>query len=150
YTDNPSPRYRKNGDMVKSSAYDRLILEEEIATMERGETREHPMVYAGKNDKMPVRLVIYCLTVAEQRQRVSRIQRRAQQKYGKTKQQNNDMAGICVFMTILPMSGPAEEVEFLDRYRWQIELFLRTWKTDLQVDIPREMKKERWECHLYA
>src|SRR5699024_3436492 len=31
-----------------------------------------------------------------------------------------------------------------------IELLFRTWKTDLQVDIPREMKKERWECHLYA
>src|SRR5699024_11653547 len=111
-----------------SSAYNRLILEEEIATMERGETREHPMVYAGKNDKLPVRLVIYRLTVAEQRQRESRIQRRAQKKSGQTKQKTKDMAGISVFMTKLPIAVPAEVVESLYMQRFQNYMLSRNLK----------------------
>jgi hypothetical protein len=150
YIDNPHPRYRKNGDIVKSSAFDRLLLEEEASTMKRGETREHPIAYLGRSDKLPARLVIYRLTTAEQRQRESRIQRRAQKKPGQTKQKTKDMAGISVFVTNLPMSVPAKEVVALYGYRWQIELLFKSWKTDLQVDSPREMKKERWECHLYA
>ena len=60
------------------------------------------------------------------------------------------MAGISTFITNLPSEVPVKEVVSLYRYRWQIEIIFKSWKSDLKVDYYREMKLERWECHLYA
>ncbi|KRG11815.1 transposase, partial [Virgibacillus soli] len=53
-------------------------------------------------------------------------------------------------MTNLPIKVPASEIFELYRYRWQIELLFKSWKSDMKVAQYREMKLERWQCHLYA
>ncbi|WP_244151074.1 MULTISPECIES: transposase [Parageobacillus] len=34
--------------------------------------------------------------------------------------------------------------------RWQIELLFKAWKSVFDLDKVKEMKKERFECHLYG
>lgn len=150
YKDNPNPRYRKNGDIIKQSSYERLLLEEELKTLKSGETREYCKVYLGKHKRLPVRLLAYRMTKKEQKNQEQRIKRRKQTKSGNIKQKSYDMASISTFITNLPIEVPATEIIELYRYRWQVELIFKTWKSHMKVDHYREMKVERWECHLYA
>nr|WP_240315721.1 IS4 family transposase [Sporosarcina sp. PTS2304] len=150
YVDSPHPRYHKNGEIMKKYAHIRLFLEEEIQTMKPGESREFPRVYIGKHERMPSRLVIYRMTAEEQKRQEFRIKRRKQTKPGKIKQKVKDLSGISIYVTNLPAEIPASEICSLYRYRWQIELLFKSWKSDLGVARYRNMKAERWLCHLYA
>lgn len=150
YVDAPNPQYHKNGDIMKKYAYERLYLEEELKTMKRGTTREYPKVYLGKHAKYPTRLVIYRMTHDQQKRQEERIKRRGQTKPGKIKKKSYDVSSISTFITNLPQEVPAEEIPELYRYRWQVELVFKSWKSDMEVDYYRDMKKERWECHFYA
>ena len=67
YVDHPSPRYHENGEIMKTYAYERLLLEQEWQNLKRGQTREYPVVYLGKQEKLPSRLIIYRMTEEEQR-----------------------------------------------------------------------------------
>ncbi|HIZ54185.1 MAG TPA: IS4 family transposase [Candidatus Enterococcus avicola] len=149
YVDHPNPRYHKDGTIMKKYAYERLYLEEELKTMKRGTTREYLKVYFG-SARYPTRLVIYRMTVEQQKRQEERIKRRGQTKPGKIKQKSYDVSSISIYITNLPEKVPAEEVPELYRYRWQVELVFKSWKSDMKVDFYRDMKKERWECHFYA
>ncbi|QUW21859.1 IS4 family transposase [Sporosarcina sp. Marseille-Q4063] len=150
YVDHPNPRYHKDGKIMKMYAYERLYLEEELKTMKRGTIREYPKVYLGKQAKYPTRLVIYRMTHEQEQRQEERIKRRGQTKPGKIKKKSYDVSSISVYVTNLPQKVPAEEVPQLYRYRWQVELVFKSWKSDMEVDFYRNMKKERWECHFYA
>lgn len=149
-TAHPNPKYHPNGELIQKYAYERLLLEEVLPTMKRGEFKEYPMVYMGRHEKLPTRLVLYRMTKEEQSRQDHRIVRRGQTKPGKIKQKSKDLSGISIMITNLPLSVPAEEVVALYRYRWQIELLFKSWKSDFKIAHYREMKLERWECHLYA
>lgn len=150
YVDHPNPRYHKNGEIMKKYAHERLYLEEELKTMKRGETREYPRVYLGKHERFPTRLAVYRMTHEEQKRQKERIKRRKQTKPGKIKQKSHDLSSISTYVTNISSEVPVEEIAELYRYRWQIELVFKSWKTDMGVDYYREMKLERWGCHFYA
>ena len=150
YVDSPNPRYDKNGRKFKKYAHVRLFLEEEVKTMKRGEIREFPKVYIGKHERMPSRLVVYRMTADEQKRQEERIKRRRQTKPGKIKQKAKNLADVSIYVTNLSTEIPASEVCDLYRYRWQIELIFKAWKSDMDADHYRDMKLERWMCHLYA
>lgn len=150
YIDHSAPRYHPNGKIVQSCAYERLLLEEELKTLKPGEMRNYPRVYLGKHKKLPSRLVLYRMTEEEQRRQEYRIKRRDQTKHSTIKKKSLDLAGVSMLVTNLPHEVPAREVVDLYRYRWQIELLFRSWKSDLKLDQFRNMKQERWECHFYA
>jgi hypothetical protein len=150
YVDHPEPRYHENGEIMKKYAHERLYLEEELKTIKRGETREYPKVYLGKHARFPTRLVVYRMTDQEQRQQEMRIKRRKQTKPGKVKQKSYEVSSISTYVTNFPSEVSVEEITGLYRYRWQIELVFKSWKTDMDVDYYRRMKLERWECHFYA
>lgn len=150
YTAHPNPRYHLNGEIVKKSAYERLLLEDEVKTITRGEMREYSSVYLGKHEKLPVRLIVYRMTQREQQRQEHRIKRREQTKPGKIKNKSRDLSGLSIFITNLPSTTSSKEVVELYSYRWQIELLFRSWKSDLKLNLFRNMKLERWECHLYT
>ena len=135
---------------MKKYAHERLYLEEELKTMKRGETREYPKVYLGKHERFPTRLAVYRMTHEEQTQQERRIKRRNQKKSGKIKQKSYDVSSISTYVTNFPTEVPVEEITGLYRYRWQIELVFKSWKTDMEVDYYRTMKLARWECHFYV
>lgn len=150
HTDHPSPVYHPNGDIIQKYAFERLLLEDVLPTMKRGEFKEYPSVYMGRHVKLPTRVVLYRMTREEQNRQNHRIVRRSQTKPGEIKQKSKDLSGISIMITNLPLSVPAEEVIALYRYRWQIELLFKSWKSDFKIAHYREMKLERWECHLYV
>jgi len=150
HTEHPNPTCHPNGDIIQKYAYERLLLEEVLPTMKRGEFKEYPSVYMGRHVKLPTRIVLYRMTKEEQSRQDHRIVRRGQTKPGKIKQKSKDLSGISIMITNLPLFVPAEEVIALYRYRWQIELLFKSWKSDLKIAHYREMKLERWECHLYV
>lgn len=45
---------------------------------------------------------------------------------------------------------PAEKLRRCYYLRWQIELVFKTWKSFLQIDKVKKVKKERFECQLLA
>lgn len=150
YIDSPNPRYHKNGEIMMKYAHERLYLEEELKTIERGELREYPKVYLGKHARYPTRLIVYRLPIEDEERQMHRIKRRRQTKPGEVKKKSYDVSSISTFITNLPSEVSAAEVVKLYRYRWQIELVFKSWKSDMKVDYYRRMKKERWECHFYA
>lgn len=150
YIAHPTPRYHPDGTIVQKYAYERLFPEEEVKTLKPGEMRNYPRVYLGKHKKLPSRLILYRMTEEEQRRQEYRIKRRDQTKQGVIKQKSLDLAGVSMMVTNLPAEIPAGEVVALYRYRWQIELLFRSWKSDLNLDQFRKMKQARWECHFYA
>lgn len=150
YIDHPTPRYHPNGKMVERSAYEQLFIKEEMKTLHPGEMRNYPRVYLGRHKKLPCRLVLYRMTVAEQRRQAYRVKRRDQTKHGTIKQKSLDLVGVSMLVTNLPDKVPTEEIVALYRYRWQIELLFRSWKSNLKLDQFRRMKQARWECHIYA
>lgn len=150
YTDHPSPRYHPDGRIVEKHAYERLYLENELKTLKPGEMKNYSRVYLGKHKKLPSRLILYRMTEAEQHRQEYRVKRRDQTKPGDIKQKSLDLAGVSTLVTNLPPNVPAGEVVALYRYRWQIELLFRSWKSDLNLNRFRKMKQARWECHFYA
>lgn len=150
YVDSENPRYHKDGKIMTKYAYERLYLEDELKTMERGTIREYQKVYFGSDEKYPTRLVIYRMTEEQEARQLERIRRRGQTKPGKIKKKSYDMSSISIYITNLPQQVPAKEAPELYSYRWQIELVFKSWKSDMKVDFYGDMKKERWECHFYV
>lgn len=55
-----------------------------------------------------------------------------------------------VYITNLSLEDvPTEHIHELYSLRWQIEILFKTWKSFLQIDKCKEIKRERLECHLY-
>lgn len=150
FVDHLDPPRHPDGRIRKMYAYERLYLEKEWSTLKQGEMREYPRVYLGKEEKLPTRLNLYRFTKKEQQRQEYRIKRRAQTKPGQIKQKSKALSGISTLITNLPQEITAKEVVQLYRYRWQIELLFKTWKSDFKASYFRKMKQARWECHLYA
>ncbi|WP_167397305.1 transposase [Lysinibacillus mangiferihumi] len=50
----------------------------------------------------------------------------------------------------MPRTISAEKITQLYRIRWQIELRFKTWKSHLKLHQIKDMKVERWLCHIYS
>lgn len=150
HLDSSNPRYHKDGRIMEKYAYEQLCLEDELQTIGRGEVREYQKVYFGSGKKQPTRLVIYRMSEEQEKRQLDRLRRRQQVTSGKIQKKTYDVASISIYITNLPEEVPAKEIPELYRYRWQIELVFKSWKSDMMVDFYRSMKKERWECHFYV
>ncbi len=61
------------------------------------------------------------------------------------------MAKWTIYVTNVPPKLLAtQEVFILGRYRWQIELLFKLWKSDLEVDKWASRKPERILCEIYT
>lgn len=109
-------------------------------------------IYAGKRKQLPCRLVAERVAprVAQQRQeRLTETARRRQQ------QDISPLTWALTHWTIYLTNVPSTmltvpEVLVLGRYRWQIELLFKLWKSDLQIDTWRSKNPDRVLCELYA
>jgi hypothetical protein len=67
------------------------------------------------------------------------------------KERSKRLSGINVYITNTPSECvPTEEVHLLYSLRWQVELIFKTWKSFFQIHHCKEIKRERFECHLYG
>lgn len=108
-------------------------------------------VLLGKSKQLPCRLVAERVPLAVVRQRQERLRETARQNQTEVSQRALAMAHWTIYVTNVPTDLLAtQEVFVLGRYRWQIELLFKLWKSDLQVDKWNTKNPQRILCELYT
>jgi hypothetical protein len=107
-------------------------------------------VLLGKEKQLPCRLVAERVPPQVVRQRHERIQETARKKGTPVSQQALDMAHWTIYVTNISPQLTPKEIFILGRYRWQIELLFKLWKSDLQIDKWASSNPHRILCELYT
>ncbi|TQR18560.1 IS4 family transposase [Psychrobacillus soli] len=146
-----NPPRHPDGRYVEKHRYIQVHMREEIQDLERGCSKEWPIMYIGHHKKMAMRCVIYRHTEKQEAEHKKRMARKHQKKARQTpKEHVLELAGVTVYLTNLPASVSAKEIGHLYSLRWQIELLFKTWKSHLKVHQIKQVKPERWLCHFYT
>ncbi|MBE0689523.1 MAG: IS4 family transposase [Anaerolineae bacterium] len=108
-------------------------------------------VQVGKKKRLAARLVAERVPEAVVKQRHERIIETARQNQSPPSQTLLELARWTVILTNVPVGLlTTREVFVIARYRWQIELLFKLWKSDLQIDTWRSNNPHRILCELYA
>lgn len=113
--------------------------------------RIEKQVLMGKEDKLPVRLVIELMPDQIYEQRVRKVKAYNRKKGHKTSTGYTDRARFNLFVT--NASGEmltARAIPLFYKVRWQVELIFKIWKSTFGIHITRKMKIERFLCLLYS
>lgn len=108
-------------------------------------------VYIGKEDKLPVRLIIELMPDEVFSARMQKINRYNKKKGYQTSQDYSNRARFNLFISNIPhdmING--EAVAKIYKIRWQIELVFKIWKSIFGLDNITPMKYERLMCTLNA
>lgn len=146
-----NPPRHPDGTYIEKYRYTRMYMVDEIQDVERGCTKEWPVMFVGRHKKMPMRCLVYRHTEKQEAEHIKRMQRKQQKKSKQTpKEHVRELAGVTIYLTNLPASVSAEDIGQLYRLRWQIELLFKTWKSHLKISQMKQVKIERWLCHFYT
>lgn len=105
----------------------------------------------GKVKQLPCRLVAELVPLWVVQQRHERLRETARQNQTQVSQEALDMAQWTIYVSNVPPSLLAiQEVFILGRYRWQIELLFKLWKSDLQVDLWASRNPHRILTEIYG
>jgi hypothetical protein len=108
-------------------------------------------VQVGKTKRLPARLVAERVPVSVVRQRQARIRETARQNQTLPSATALEMAHWTIYLTNVPAAKSSpDELFVLGRYRWQIELLFKLWKSNLAIDTWRTHNPHRLLCELYA
>lgn len=147
---NPFPSFHPNDEVIQSSLYQRIDLVKLCEKLTPGEYLELENVYFGRDAHFQARCIIFALDCHQKEKHLQKIDRRATKSGKVPKKVVRDLAGITIYMSNLPDWISARQIVELYRLRWQIELNFKVWKSYLEIDHFKIMKKERWLCHLYG
>ena len=104
----------------------------------------------GQRDQLLCRLVAERVPQAVVAQRQERIRETARQNQRPVSVTALLMAHWTIYLTNLPMTlCSPDDIFVLGRYRWQIELLFKLWKSDLQVDKWASQNPHRILCEIY-
>jgi hypothetical protein len=105
----------------------------------------------GKEKRLKCRLVAERVPLWVVQQRHQRIRETARQNQKEASEESLIMAQWTIYVTNVPVELlSTQEVFILGRYRWQIELLFKLWKSDLEVDKWASRKPERILCEIYT
>jgi len=108
-------------------------------------------IQVGKRAQIPCRLVAERVPASVVKQRHERLDETARRRERPFSQRTYEMAKWTIYLTNTSQEQLAvPEVLALGRYRWQIELLFKLWKSELRVDTWRTLRPERILCELYA
>jgi hypothetical protein len=108
-------------------------------------------VQVGAQARLPCRLIAERVPEHVVEKRHERIHETARQNQKPASSQQLEMAKWTIYLTNAPVDLlAAHEVFVLGRYRWQIELLFKLWKSDLGIDRWRTQNKHRILCELYG
>jgi hypothetical protein len=114
-----------------------------------GIEKSEKQVFISEN-KMPMRLVIGLVPTQVYQERMRRKQKEEKKRGRQTKDRTKFLLHFNLFITnaeaqILPM----EKVMPLYRFRWQIELMFKNWKSVFSIHTLQKMKEHRYITMLY-
>jgi transposase len=106
-------------------------------------------VFIGKC-KLPVRLVIGLVPPQVYEQRIRRKQKEERERGSQMKDRTKFLCHFNLFITNVDAQKlPIEKVMPLYRFRWQVELMFKNWKSIFRIHDLQKMKEERYITMLY-
>lgn len=114
-------------------------------------TRMEKQVLIGKNDKLPVRLIIERMPDQVYEQRIRKVKAYNHKKGHQLSAEYTDKARFNLFVTnIEPQMLSLQTIPLFYKIRWQVELIFKVWKSTFGIHATRKMKLERFLCLLYS
>jgi hypothetical protein len=109
-------------------------------------------VYVGAKEHLPMRMVIFDLPDEVAAERIRKVCKERKRNGSKTiKEETIVRARLIIMITTLPSYKLCKEKCYtLYSIRWQIELLFKSWKSALNIDKTKSVKKERFECFLFS
>jgi len=109
------------------------------------------LVFLGQQKRLACRLVAERVPQEVVQQRHERIRETARQNQTTPSQRALELAHWTIYLTNVSESQlTAKDVFIMGRYRWQIELLFKLWKSDLRLDEWNTRNPYRILCELYA
>lgn len=113
--------------------------------------RIEKQVLMGKEDKLPVRLIIELMPDQIYEQRVRKVKAHNHKKGHQTSTEYTERARFNLFVTnASEQMLSARAIPLFYKVRWQVELIFKIWKSTFGIHITRKMKIERFLCLLYS
>jgi hypothetical protein len=117
---------------------------------ERGQ-RLDGEVRLGQKQALTCRLVAERVPIEVRDQRRERLQETARRCQKAVSERSWALVAWTIYLTNLPKTlATAAEILLLGRYRWQIELLFKLWKSDLHIDEWQSKKPQRILAELYC
>jgi hypothetical protein len=108
-------------------------------------------VYIGKDEKLPVRLIIELMPDEVFNLRMQKVNKNNKKKGYQTSKDYSNRARFNLFISNIPLKKiDGEDLAKIYKIRWQIELVFKIWKSIFGLDNITPMKYERLMCTLYA
>jgi len=108
-------------------------------------------VLLGAKKQLPCRIIAERVPHHVVKQRHERLREIARQNQTTPTQRSLALAHWTIYLSnVPPQQLTTHEVFLIARYRWQIELLFKLWKSDLQIDNWRTTQPNRILCELYA
>jgi len=107
-------------------------------------------VFIGK-DRVPVRLVIGLVPPQVYQERIHRKQKEDRKKGRQMTDKTKFLLHFNLFVTNVEAAVlPSEKIMPLYRFRWQVELMFKNWKSVFSIHTLQKMKEERYITMLYT
>lgn len=117
----------------------------------KGIIRMEKQVLIGKDDKLPMRLIIELMPDQVYEQRVRKVKTYNHKKGYQTSLEYTDRARFNLFVSNVDQQIlTAQTIPVFYKLRWQIELIFKVWKSTFGIQATRKMKLERFLCLLYS
>jgi len=122
-----------------------------IFMTENGIERLDKQVFIGKEERLPVRLVLGLVPPEVYRERLRRKQKEEKRRGRQMKERTKLLLYFNLFVTNVEAKDlPSEKIMPLYRFRWQAELMFKNWKSVFSIHKLQKMKYERYICMLYV
>jgi IS4 transposase len=120
-----------------------------VSMKKHGIEKLEMQVFIGK-DKVPVRLYIGLVPPEVYAERMRRKKSEEKRKGRKMKERTSLLLGFNLFVTNVEEEKlPMEKIMPLYRFRWQVELMYKNWKSLFAIHALQKMKVERYLTMLY-
>jgi len=134
--------YNEHGDAIDWKELYTFMSQNKIEKCEK-------QVFIGE-EKLPVRLAIGLVPPEVYQQRIRRKQKEEQKRGCKMKDRTRFLQHFNLFVTNAdPQKLPLEKIMPLYRFRWQIELMFKNWKSVFSIHALQKMKEHRYITMLY-
>jgi hypothetical protein len=108
-------------------------------------------VFIGKEQQLPVRLVIGLVPPELYEERLRRKQKEEKRRGCQMKERTKLLLHFNLFVTNVEAKDiPVEKIMPLYRFRWQVELAFKNWKSVFSIHKFQKMKYERYVTMLYT
>ena len=136
---------------IRNGKYSKIDLKEYSMSLSENDTIEIPEVYLGAKEKLKTRLILTKLN-EENKNRKMEIAVKNSNKKGRRLTENAvDFAEINVYVTNAPSHIIDTKMVYeIYSLRWQIEIMFKVWKSIFQIHLAKQVKIERYHCHLYG